>query len=528
MEVVIMTTAAAPPSEREAEREDTRHFTVEDVKKAYGHNCTGMGERSTEQFAALNFGVEGPEEQSEFREAVDHLFAKRGESLDPIAWIMRRIANRETVIEKMMRMVARDEVPASHFGVLRHLFNDCDKAIKELCIVRDNLGRNEYQNNKDAAKIRAEAARQADIHFTLQKLYEGQGYGYVPAVDMLQPGIDLNREEAAARDIFRMRMMPKSPREDAILLEIAGLNKTIREQDKLRPDELSDKKVHPNFRWFNPKEYVDDEDIKYAGTGHYRDDAHFNRVIKAERIRNYNDVWTEANELIDGIMDAFDIRLGFVHESIGIPDKVQRALNGDETAIQILKEEVAKIKQERADRVARGEKERPNPDMPNRLTSMIMNYVPMLFTAFVTGWMMVCMTLGQVGMNAVQAAVAEQPQNVVITLRRDDSGGEIQKQCEQKVTQEQYQFCGVVALDESQCEQAYLSQLQIILPVAVITTERDDYYPEMVSPRSMTGGGSRDVVIHPTTTIIARCVNSPHAPPPVTDRGLSGLFPRSG
>ena len=64
--------------------------------------------------------------------------------------------------------------------------------------------------------------------------------------------------------------------------------------------------------------------------------------------------------------------------------------------------------------------------------------------------------------------------DVVITLRRDDSGGEIQKQCEQKVTQEQYQFSGVVALDESQCEQAYLSQLQIILPVAVITTERDD------------------------------------------------------
>jgi hypothetical protein len=135
--------------------------------------------------------------------------------------------------------------------------------------------------------------------------------------------------------------------------------------------------------------------------------------------------------------------------------------------------------------------------------------------------MMVCMTLGQVGMNAVQAAVAEQPQNVVITLRRDDSGGEIQKQCEQKVTQEQYQFCGVVALDESQCEQAYLSQLQIILPVAVITTERDDYYPEMVSPRSMTGGGLRDADIHPATTIIARCVNSPHAPPPVTDRGLA-------
>jgi hypothetical protein len=402
-----MTTTAAPPTS-DKQKERTRHFTVEDVKKAYGHNCTGMGERSTEQFAALNFGVEGPEEQSEFREAVDHLFAKRGESLDPIAWIMRRIANRETVIEKMMRMVARDEVPASHFGVLRHLFNDCDKAIKELCIVRDNLGRNEYQNNKDAAKIRAEAARQADIHFTLQKLYEGQGYGYVPAVDMLQPGIDLNREEAAARDIFRMRMMPKSPREDAILLEIAGLNKTIREEDKLRPDELSDKKVHPNFRWFNPKEYVDDEDIKYAGTGHYRDDAHFNRVIKAERIRNYNDVWTEANELIDGIMDAFDIRLGFVHVSIGIPDKVQRALNGDETAIQILKEEVAKIKQERADRVARGEKERPNPDMPSRLTSMIMNYVPMLFTAFVTGWMMVCMTLGGVGMNELQASVVQQ------------------------------------------------------------------------------------------------------------------------
>ncbi len=518
-----MTTAAAPPTD-EKQKERVRHFTVDDVKKAHGLNCSGMSERSTEHFAELNCGVEGPEEQSEFRCAIDHLFAKRGESLDPIAWIMKRMANRETVIEKMMRMLNNEEVPASHFGILRHLFNDSDKAIKELCIVRDNLGRNEYQKEQDREAIRAEAARQADSHFALQKLYERQGYGYVPGIDMLQPGIDLNREEAAARDIFRMRMMPKSPREDAILLEIAGLNKTIREQDKLHPNELSDKKIHPGFRWFNPKEYVDDEDIQYAGTGHYRDDAHFNRVIKAERIQNYNNVWQEANELIDGIMDAFDIRLGFVHESIGIPDKVQRALNGDETAIQILKEEVAKIKKERADRVARGEKERPNPDLPSRLTSMIMNYVPMLFTAFVTGWMMVCMTLGQVGMNELQAAVAQQ-QNVVITLRRDDSGDEIQKRHEQKTSQEQYEFCSVLVDDLRACLSTQ-SPLQWTLPVAVITTERDDYNP--VSPRLVTGGGSREVDAHPSTTIIARCVDSPHAPPPITDRGLPGLFPLSG
>jgi hypothetical protein len=335
-------------------------------------------------------------------------------------------------------------------------------------------------------------------------MYEHQGYSYVPAVDMLQPGIDLNREEAAARDIFRMRMMPKSPREDAILLEIAGLNEAIREQDRLHPNELSDKKIYPNFRHFNPADYVDDEDAKHAGTGHYRDDAHFNRVIKAERIRNYNDVWQEANELIDGIMDAFDIRLGFVHECIGIPDKVQKALNGDEAAIAILKEEVAKIKKERAERVTRGEKERNNPNLPKRLSGMITNYVPMLFTAFVTGWMTVCMTLGHVGMKELQASVAQQQE---IPARRASEG--TPREVNMQITSE-------------------TAETAIAVEVSVTRDVPSLAGIHLVSPRSMTGGGSREVDIHLATTRIARCVDSPHASPPVTDRGLSGLFLRSG
>src|SRR6186713_3044703 len=99
-----MTNAATSPPATDREKKK-RHFEDKHVDLGVKLTRGGMSEGSAEQYATLNCGVEGPEEQSEYRDAIDLVFARRGESLDALAWMMRRLTNREVLIEKMMRTI---------------------------------------------------------------------------------------------------------------------------------------------------------------------------------------------------------------------------------------------------------------------------------------------------------------------------------------------------------------------------------------------------------------------------------------
>ena len=397
-------TGAAPGTTASSATRATRRprppaFPPEYLHKAKAWFTTGMSTETGKAQARHHFDL--PEEDyPHFLQQVDALFAERGESFDPLAMLMRRLCLRETLVERMMVASTKETKPASYFNTIRLLLNDSDRAMHDICSYREKQNRDEHDKARRADEIRTEKTQAAAQHFALQKMYENQGYSYEPSENMLAPGHRLSMVAAFTRDLLRMRMLPKSAREDAYLMQACGL---IDPEDPatLDPKTLSDEKIQPNFRLHDPEYYVRDPQEQHDQSPEHARTAQLLQALKAARVHTYNEIWEMANKQVDGIMEAFGIKLGFVHETLGVPTIVRKALDGDAEAIRTLREAVAEIrrKQEAEEAAGRG---RPLPVLQRRLSETIDQYLPQVVACLV-GWLIFSLTLGPIGLARLQA-----------------------------------------------------------------------------------------------------------------------------
>ncbi|MBL8820944.1 MAG: hypothetical protein JNJ77_00015, partial [Planctomycetia bacterium] len=185
----------------------------------------------------------------------------------------------------------------------------------------------------------AEEQRWNHVLYASSEMKIRNGYYYDPRRGVAQPALDLPMEQVAERDIIRMRFMPKSPREDAIIADALLEVENEEAEADAWYEKVNNMEVPTDARKFDPV-FNESPGMQHARNRGYVTTA---KKIFLERLKHYNEVWQKAEEKVEGLMEAIGIKIGFCHESVGLPRSVQRAAEGDAEAIKALKSAVKEM-----------------------------------------------------------------------------------------------------------------------------------------------------------------------------------------
>ncbi|HQR41428.1 MAG TPA: hypothetical protein PLX97_02065 [Gemmatales bacterium] len=265
-----------------------------------------------------------------------HRYARRACHLDIIAELM--ISYEVTCHRIHVMAMEKDESKknASFHNAMRHLILQRISILKDIAHFRDAEDRNAFKDKERTADREKELDRYKHVHFTSMDSELRTGRYYDAEVGVTRNSFELNPNLIAERDAARMRILPKSPREDAILAEF--LDTIVEPRDHFDPDKVDDTKRPTDIGTLNPYEFSDFHGCKYSRNNEPL--YHMARKIWLERLKHYNDTWCAAEKHITGVMDLFGIKLHVLHDSVGIPEPIKRALAGDTEAIADLKASV--------------------------------------------------------------------------------------------------------------------------------------------------------------------------------------------
>ena len=269
-----------------------------------------------------------------------HVFGCEAERMDILGEYMLNYQCQGTVIEQMSRTLKESPQNAHFYNTLRNCIKDRLHTLERMHDCRQKEGRNEFKTKGQEQQEATEVVRKTALHFATAESHRRHGYSYCSSMNTVQPGVHLSALDVAIRDIIRLRMLPKSPKEDDILAEMS--HSLSEEEEKLRIDrkKLDDRECQTDIRILDPHEFDADQEALRTSITH-REQSILAQRLFIERLRAYNETWQKAEERVKGIMEALGIKLGFRHETVGLPDVVQQAVSGDEQAIAELKQVVA-------------------------------------------------------------------------------------------------------------------------------------------------------------------------------------------
>lgn len=280
-------------------------------------------------------------------------YARRGCAMDIIAELM---ITYDAVGHRLHLMaMEKDEAKknASFHNTLRLHHQQRVAILKDIDHFRTAEDRNTFKDSERDAAREKELDHYKHVHFNSMDCEVRTGQYYDSDVGMTRNAFELNPTLLAQRDAARMRILPKSPREDSILAEL--LDAKLEPCDHFDPSTIDGTERPTDLGTLDPYEFSDFKYRKYSAGKEeiYR----MARTIWLERLKHYNDTWCAAEKDITGVMDLFGIKLHVLHDSVGIPEPIKRALAGDVEAIADLKASVQAFR--------RGEIKRRKVDLPS-------------------------------------------------------------------------------------------------------------------------------------------------------------------
>jgi hypothetical protein len=256
-------------------------------------------------------------------------------NLDILAHQMLQLHHMQNIGDAMARRLKEDDLPASFYNAYRHVVKDTSALLLQLDEQRIKENRKTFVSPENQALKDQEKQEYNHVHFAQMDRYTRKGYYYDPRHGIMIQSQDLPPEQLAEREIMRMRLLPKSPREDAILAD-ALLDL---EKDEADYHKINNIETPTDIRDFDPESI----EKRHLISDPYQEACLLARRIFIERLQNYNTIWQKAAEKVDGLLEAVGIKIGFRHESVGLPKCVQRAAEGDVEAIKELRAAVAEI-----------------------------------------------------------------------------------------------------------------------------------------------------------------------------------------
>lgn len=324
-------------------------------------------------------------------------------SIDVLGELMLKYRQQEHALDIMSRELKRDDLKASFYNTHRKLLKDCCNTLVAIAEVRTEAGRDNCKPVEKEAERRKEEQQQVDTDMKDVEYNRQMGYFYETKHGIMQPANNLTSLALAIRDVIRMRMLPKSPYEDYLIAEALGA--LTEDEKKVNPETLSREERDTDLHTWNP--YRD----ACPGDTRYREQAVLTQRLYLERLQEYNRIWAQAEAYVDGLMEAKGMKPHPDALRIGIPPVVRKAAEGDEQAIQELKDYVARNnllraataeEQEDTYFTSRGMVLRKHPHL-GRATSVVAS----VLIAFITAWM--CLSLAAGPQNLVYYTVTGEP-----------------------------------------------------------------------------------------------------------------------
>lgn len=309
----------------------TPQQTRESVEK---HALHGLSFTTCRQLHELIHNT--PKEQVE---AAIHNFLRdlgfEASNLDILAHQMLQLHHMHNIGDAMARRLKEDDLPASFYNAYRHVVKDTSMLLLQLDEQRTKENRKTFLSPENQAVKDKEQQEYNHVNFAQMDRYTRKGYYYDPRHGIMIQSLDLPPEQVAEREIMRIRMLPKSPREDAIIADAMF----ELEKDEADYHKINNIETPTDIRDLDP-DAVENRSLR---SDRYKEACLIARRVFLERLQNYNTIWQKAAEKVDGLLEAVGIKIGFRHESVGLPKCVQRAADGDVEAIKELRAAVAEI-----------------------------------------------------------------------------------------------------------------------------------------------------------------------------------------
>lgn len=376
----------------------------------------GLCQRTVEKTATRNWNLSEQESAKLLRKAKRRL-ARDACRLDILGELMMSYNRQQATIDCMCRDLKKEGQPAHFFNTYRNVIRDSLQTLDKIDIQRKADNRNVFKTDEDKRAQDVENKRQSDIYFSSLEQNTRCGYFVNTTYGVCEQGIDLRPEQLAMRDFMRLRMMPKSPREDAIFADLfdAIVKDEAKEQKELQLEQINDQEVESDIRRMNPDEFSE----RFEGgktSGSYKPLSAMVRRLYLERLRNYSEIWANAEQNINGIMDVFGIKPGFRHDSFGLPPLVQLAAQGDKQAIATLKEELAQHK-----KVKVKEEGKVKEEKVINGAGIFSTVIPLLL-AFAMYWPCLMLVFGNLAPREFTGGVVARTLNVLATQPPSDLG----------------------------------------------------------------------------------------------------------
>ena len=309
--------------------------------------------------------------------------------IDVLAHQMLQIHRMNSIGDSMARRLKEDDLPASFYNAYRHVVKDTSTMLLTLDEQRIKENRKTFVSPEDEQAKLAEAQRWNHVQFAMSEREFQKGYFYEPRYGVVQPALDLKAEQVIERDIIRMRLLPKSPREDAIIADALLELEKEEAENKAWYEKVNNIEVPSGVREFDPNAY--EESLEHINPRHngYHSTA---KRIYLERLQHYNSIWQKAEEKVEGLLEAVGIKIGFRHESVGLPKCVQKAAEGDADAISELKSAVAEMQANQSKKKSEAEKKE---QLERALSTPFHVQAMAIFLAFSSLWTCTTMVFGQ-------------------------------------------------------------------------------------------------------------------------------------
>ena len=308
--------------------------------------------------------------------------------LDVLAHQMLQIHRMHSIGDSMARRLKEDDLPASFYNAYRHVVKDTSTMLWQLDEQRIKENRKTFVSPEDADAKLAEEQRWNHVLYASSEMKIRNGYYCDPRRGVVQPALDLPMEQVAERDIIRMRFLPKSPREDAIIADALLEVENEEAEAEAWYEKVNNMEVPTDARKFDPV-FNDGPWMQHPRHRSYVTTA---KKIFLERLKHYNEVWQKAEEKVEGLMEAIGIKIGFCHESVGLPRSVQKAAEGDAEAIKALKSAVREMQANKSTMKSEAEKKE---QLERALNTPYHVQALAIFLAFSSLWTCTTMVLGQ-------------------------------------------------------------------------------------------------------------------------------------
>ena len=273
------------------------------------------------------WGLSPDQAQTELTDS-NNRFTMEAVAVDVVRELFIKYRQQERLIDLMVRRSNDEKNNASFFNTYRLSLADSCKTLLSFEKLRSERGR-------DHCKPFEQTQQRLDNERRLQREYDNHhereratGAFVDTATGRRIPGIDLPEELIAQRDVVRMRMLPKSPREDWLLAQMTGT--LTEEEKKLDPNTLSDKEIETDLHRWNPLDYAapgnNGRQLEYSAAD----------IVFIERLRHQNEIWDRAFKTIDSKLEELGLHPRIVKPFVALPPLVQRAADGDPKASEEL------------------------------------------------------------------------------------------------------------------------------------------------------------------------------------------------